>query len=257
VRLFPRHDLFISIERIAFSTHDAAKVQYRHDLFDNLTAICLYPDSLDTLDFKLEFDASLQGWDPFDFLLDFALCDCRSTIGRKSRWCWNLFDELNQNRCPSRSAGSGSPRPTVEASWPRTVGCMRTSAMNVAKKEMLFSKGYAQKQTGSCRDFAVLLAEVLRAHGLAVRLASGYLWEEESGSGPEHAENAFHAWVETYLPGAGWVGLDPTNGVLCEHHFLATAVGLTASDIAPIVGHYYGKERIASTLETALTIVRS
>jgi transglutaminase-like putative cysteine protease len=259
VRLFPRHDLFISIERIAFSTHDAAKVQYRHDLFDNLTATCLYPDSLDTLDFELEFDASLQGWDPFDFLLDsYALrlpFDYRpeeSLVLEPFRRAQSKIGALPAALAP------GSPRPTVEAlvamnSWlHENIGYERREEGDAFSPRVTL-----KKQTGSCRDFAVLLAEVLRAHGLAVRLASGYLWEEESGSGPEHAENAFHAWVETYLPGAGWVGLDPTNGVLCEHHFLATAVGLTASDIAPIVGHYYGKERIASTLETALTIVRS
>ena len=87
-----------------------------------------------------------------------------------------------------------------------------------------------------------------------MRLASGYLWEDQSGSGPGHAQNAFHAWVETYLPGAGWVGLDPTNGIVCEDHFLATAVGLSAADIAPIVGHYYGKETIDSVLTTSLDI---
>src|SRR5260221_13438684 len=56
VRLFPRHDLFVHIERISFSTDASARVQYRHDLFDNAMAICLYPASLDRLDFELEFD---------------------------------------------------------------------------------------------------------------------------------------------------------------------------------------------------------
>ena len=92
----------------------------------------------------------------------------------------------------------------------------------------------------------MLLADVLRCHGLAARLASGYLWEDGSQSGLEHAENAFHAWVEAFLPGAGWIGLDPTNGIFCDHHFLAT-----------ILGRYYGEKAIASTLQTGLTIVKS
>lgn len=259
VRLFPRHDLFVNIERIAFSTHASANVQYRHDLFDNLTAICLYPQSLDVLDFALEFDASLQPWDPFHFLLDsYALrlpFDYRPEEAlvlapfRKPRF--------RTGALPAALA-PGSPRPTVEAivamnSWlHENIGYERRE-----EGDAFSPKVTLKREAGSCRDFAVLLAEVLRAHGLAARLVSGYLWEDESGSGPEHAQNAFHAWVEAYLPGAGWLGLDPTNGVLCEHHFLATAVGLSASDIAPIAGHYYGKETIASTLETRLTIVRS
>ena len=113
-----------------------------------------------------------------------------------------------------------------------------------------------ERQKGSCRDFAVLLAEVLKTYGLAVRLTSGYLWEDKSGIGPEHAQNAFHAWVEAYLPGRD--GSDSTQPMeSCEHHFLATAVGLSADDIAPIVGHYYGKRTIASVLTTSLDILLS
>ncbi|MGB8467242.1 MAG: transglutaminase N-terminal domain-containing protein, partial [Terrimicrobiaceae bacterium] len=70
VRLFPRNDLFLHIERIVFSTDASAGVQYRHDLFDNLIATCLYPESLDHLGFELEFDAVLQAWDPFHFVLE-------------------------------------------------------------------------------------------------------------------------------------------------------------------------------------------
>lgn len=259
VRLFPRHDLFINVERIAFSTHASANIQYRHDLFDNLTATCVYPHSLDTLDFQLEFDVSLQAWDPFHFLLDshalrlpFEYRSDESAVLAPFRRTRFKTGALPAALTPA------SPRPTVEAlvamnSWlHENIGYERRE-----EGEAFPPKVTLERQKGSCRDFAVLMAEVLRTHGLAVRLAGGYVWEDELGSGPEHAQNAFHAWVETYLPGAGWVGLDPTNGILCEHHFLATAVGLTASDISPIVGHYYGKETIASTLTTGLTIARS
>jgi transglutaminase-like putative cysteine protease len=259
VRLFPRHDLFINVERIAFSTDVSASVQYQHDLFDNLTATCVYPHSLDALEFKLEFDASLQAWDPFHFLLDSSAL----------RLPFDYRPEEAAVLAPYRRARfktgalpaaltPASPRPTVEAlvamnSWlHENIGYERRE-----EGDPFPPRTTLERQKGSCRDFALLLAEVLRIHGLAVRLASGYLWQDDSESGPEHAHNAFHAWVETYLPGAGWIGLDPTNGILCEHHFLATAVGLGAADIAPIVGHYYGKEKIGSELTTALEIVRS
>jgi transglutaminase-like putative cysteine protease len=110
---------------------------------------------------------------------------------------------------------------------------------------------------GSCRDFAVLFAEVLRANGIAARLASGFLWEDPSPESPVHSESQLHAWTEAYVPGAGWIGLDPTNGVFCDHHFLVTAVGITSRDIAPISGYYYGKKDIPSTMETELVIKRS
>jgi transglutaminase-like putative cysteine protease len=257
VRLFPRRDLFVNLERIAFSTHPSADVQYRHDLFDNLTATCVYPDPLDTLEFKLEFDASVQAWDPFKFLLDshalklpFEYRPDEAAVLAPFRRIRFKTGGLPPALTPA------SPRSTVEA----IVGMNSWLHENIEyerreKGDALPPRTTLRRQKGSCRDFAILLAEVLKIHGLAVRLASGYLWEDKSGSGPEFAQNAFHAWVETYLPGAGWIGLDPTNGILCEHHFLATAVGLSADDIAPIVGHYYGKEAIASVLTTSLDIV--
>ena len=256
VRLFPRHLLSVNIERIAFSTHPSAEVQYRHDLFDNLTATCLYPDPLATLEFKLEFDASIHAWDPFKFLLDFHALKLPFEYRPEEAAILAPFrrKRFKTGALPAPLTPT-SPRPTIEA----IVDMNSWLHENIEYERRETGDAFPPRTTlerrkGSCRDFAVLLAEVLRTHGLAVRLASGYLWEDKSGTGLEHAQNAFHAWVETYLPGAGWVGLDPTNGILCEHHFLATAVGLNADDIAPIVGHYYGKEAIASVLTTSLDI---
>jgi hypothetical protein len=257
VRLFPRHELFINIERIAFSTHASADIQYRHDLFDNVTAICVYPDPLDALEFKLECDASVQSWDPFKFLLDSHAVKLPFEYRPEEAAVLAPFrrKRFRTGVLPA-ALTPASPRATTEA----IVGINSWLHENIEYERRETGDAYPprttlERQKGSCRDFAVLLAEVLKTHGLAVRLASGYLWEDKSGIGPEHAQNAFHAWVETYLPGAGWVGLDPTNGILCEHHFLATAVGLSAEDIAPIVGHYYGKQTIASVLTTSLDIL--
>jgi hypothetical protein len=259
VRLFPRNDLFVHIERILFSTDASAGVQYRHDLFDNLTATCLYPNSLDRLDFVLEFDAALQEWDPFHFVLDSHalrlpfeyLPEEAAVLAPFRRSQYGTFD-LPEPLSPA------PPRPTVEA----IVAMNYWLHENIKYERREEGDPFApqttlKRQKGSCRDFAVLLVEVLRRNGLAARLASGYLWEDTPHDSLEYAENAFHAWVETYLPGAGWIGLDPTNGILCDHHFLAAAVGLTPGDIAPIVGHYYGNDTIASNLEAMLSITKS
>jgi hypothetical protein len=257
VRLFPRHELFINIKRISFSTHPSADVQYRHDLFDNLTATCVYPEPLQVLEFKLEFDASLQVWDPFKFLLDAHALKLPFEYRPEEAAVLAPFrrKRFRTGALPA-ALTPASPRSTIEAIVDINSWLHENIAYERREKGDAFPpRTTLERRKGSCRDFAVLLAEVLRTHGLAVRLASGYLWEDKSGSGPEHAENAFHAWVETYLPGAGWIGLDPTNGILCEHHFVGTAVGLSADDIAPIVGHYYGKETISSVLTTSLDIV--
>jgi len=106
---------------------------------------------------------------------------------------------------------------------------------------------------GACRDFAVLLAEVARGLGLAARLASGYLCE--FGSAEKRAEGALHAWTEIYLPGAGWVGFDPTNGYLCNHHHITAAVGFTPEDISPILGRYFHPTPVAGSMTASLQII--
>ena len=108
---------------------------------------------------------------------------------------------------------------------------------------------------GACRDFAVLQAAVLRDNlGLPSRLVSGYVFEEGVATSEKRAEGAMHAWVEVFLPGAGWLGLDPTNGIFCDERHLATAVGLTPADITPIGGAYYGKEKVESEMTASVNL---
>jgi transglutaminase-like putative cysteine protease len=92
---------------------------------------------------------------------------------------------------------------------------------------------------------------MLRQAGIACRLTSGFLCAYGKSEKNPWSENALHAWVEVFLSGAGWIGLDPTNGVFCDHHFIPTAVGIDMADIAPVAGLYFGpvKSRFESELE--------
>ncbi|MEO0508751.1 MAG: transglutaminase family protein [Verrucomicrobiota bacterium] len=111
---------------------------------------------------------------------------------------------------------------------------------------------------GSCRDMAVLLMSAARQLGLAARFVSGYLYDPPVDSGGEHAFNravgSMHAWVEVYLPGAGWKGFDPTNGILANSYFLPSAVSHDPLFVNPIQGQYFSETPSASKLSVELSL---
>ena len=94
-------------------------------------------------------------------------------------------------------------------------------------------------RSGSCRDTSWLLVELCRQIGLAARFVSGYLVQlsdESDPTSPKTDSADLHAWAEVYLPGAGWIGMDPTSGLLTAEGHIPLACSTTASGAAPISG---------------------
>jgi transglutaminase-like putative cysteine protease len=104
------------------------------------------------------------------------------------------------------------------------------------------------KRSGSCRDLAVLFVEACRVVGLAARFVSGY-----QAALDDDGDRHLHAWAEVFLPGAGWRGFDPGQGLAVADQHIAIVSGLTPLAAAPSIGTFRGTG-VTSTLESQVVI---
>lgn len=102
-------------------------------------------------------------------------------------------------------------------------------------------------QSGSCRDYSRFFIAVCRSLGIAARFVSGYLF------GNKMQEHELHAWVEVYLPGAGWRGFDPTEGRAIINNHISLGASADFNQLAPVMGTFRGNA--TSTLTTEVDIV--
>ncbi|WP_299627738.1 transglutaminase family protein [uncultured Tateyamaria sp.] len=93
---------------------------------------------------------------------------------------------------------------------------------------------------GSCRDFAVLLAEAARRLGLGARIVSGYLSDSEISLVGSAGSGSTHAWVEIFIPGAGWISFDPTNRSVGSGNLIPLAVARNITQVTPVAGTFLG-----------------
>ncbi len=106
--------------------------------------------------------------------------------------------------------------------------------------------------SGSCRDFAVLMIEAVRALGFAARFVSGYLYVPREGG--RIGGGATHAWLRVYVPGAGWVELDPTNGIIGNRDLIRVAVARDHRQAVPLHGSWTGfpSDSLGMTVEVSV-----
>jgi transglutaminase-like putative cysteine protease len=258
VRLFPRSDRFSRVRRLDFTATPKATVRYSRDVFENTVASCFFPERSKELEFRLAINLDLDEKDPFHFILESGAVEMPfeydAGVGK-------MLAPYRERRVKERLVVPGWEPPTSR----KRRGSVETLAeLNKRLHECI---GYERREEGAalspaetlrlgrgaCRDVAVLLAEILRQMGFAARLTSGYL--RESDSETKRAEGSLHAWTEVFLPGAGWIGMDATNGVFCNHNFIGAAVGLAPADITPISGVYFHKKRVPAQMTSKLELI--
>jgi len=92
-----------------------------------------------------------------------------------------------------------------------------------------------QEKHGSCRDLSWFMMNCLRFLGIPARFVSGYSFNPEIGQ-----DHELHSWVECWLPGAGWLGVDPSLGLMTDHHYIPMACSFDPTKTLPVQGIYAG-----------------
>jgi transglutaminase-like putative cysteine protease len=107
---------------------------------------------------------------------------------------------------------------------------------------------------GTCRDFAVLMIEAVRALGLAARFVSGYVYNPSRGEGRVGGGNT-HAWVRVFLPGSGWLEFDPTNGIVGNRGLIRVAEARDPMQAVPLSGSFFGFPASYAGMKVSVEIV--
>lgn len=222
-------------------------INWQQDPQSNYLARLVFPEKTQELKIEVDLVAEMSVINPFDFFLE--------PYAEEFPFAYDA--SLDQELAPYLVKLPSTPHfEQYLQQVPRTT--VRTIDFLVALNAGLFKdisylirleagvqtpEETLQKGSGSCRDSAWLLVQLLRNLGLAARFVSGYLIQltpdVKALDGPTGTDVDFtdlHAWCEVYLPGAGWVGLDPTSGLLAGEGHLPLACSPEPSSAAPITG---------------------
>jgi transglutaminase-like putative cysteine protease len=257
----PRESHDLKLLRSSLSiTPNPASLRMLHDVFDNSIAIAEFEGTTSELRFESvvrlqHFESTLPDYPieeyannhPFkysdDDMPNLALALAHHYPSDKVRnWARQFLD-------PSGTTGTMSLLRSMTLGIKKQFLYMRRSKKGVQTPDETL-----QSRRGSCRDFAVLMMEATRSLGIAARFVSGYIFvpgndTEVTGGG------ATHAWMQAYLPGAGWVDFDPTNSIVGNRNLIRVAVAWSPDQVLPLWGTFTGAGNSFLGMDVTVSVV--
>jgi len=229
-------------------------INWQQDPFGNFMARLVFPEPAEVLDVTVDLIADLTVINPFDFFVE------ESAKSFPFQYDPQLAKDLEPYLSPAGPAGpllekwmSGVQMPDEASDGGVAIADFLVAINQRLYNDIAYSirmepgvqspEDTLARGIGSCRDTAWLLVDALRRLGLASRFVSGYLVQLTSdqkslsgADGPEADFTDLHAWAEVFVPGAGWIGLDPTSGLFAGEGHIPLACTPHPSSAAPITG---------------------
>lgn len=222
-------------------------INWLQDPFSNYIARLVFPEKTTELVIDVDLVADMTAYNPFDFFVEESAGQIPFEYPASLRTQLAPFLETKDWGPYFKKYLASMPRKhknTVHFLSEVNMRMCKDIAYTIRLEPGVQTPEHTlHKALGSCRDTAWLLVQLLRHLGIASRFVSGYLVQltsdQKSLDGPSGPENDFtdlHAWVEAYIPGAGWVGFDPTSGLFAAEGHIPLSCTPQPSDAAPIMG---------------------
>ncbi|MBS1212202.1 MAG: transglutaminase family protein, partial [Proteobacteria bacterium] len=238
----PIHDYRLVVEPAGH------KLYWQQDPFGNLLARAVFPEPVQHLRVAVHLVAELTVINPFDFFVEKYAEQYPFSYDTLLRQELEPYFEISENGpLLRRWLSSVSRKPCHIVDFLVGLNHRLQGDINYAIRldpGIQTCEETLEKSLGSCRDSGWLLVQILRHLGLAARFVSGYLVQLtpdqkslDGPSGPEQDFTDLHAWTEVYIPGAGWVGLDPTSGLFAGEGHIPLSCTPDPVSAAPITGY--------------------
>jgi transglutaminase-like putative cysteine protease len=251
------HDLRL-IETNLIITPEPTDLRWLHDPFDNSVAIATFEGRTRELSFESTVTLDHFENSPPEYQLeDYA----RSYPFRYSDEDFpNLALALTRNE-PDKAVSNWALQFLDDSDSTGTLKILRAITYGI-REQFIYTRRIEKgvqtpsetlrERRGSCRDFAVLMMDALRSLGVAARFVSGYIYMP--GGSSFKGGGSTHAWMQAYLPGAGWIDFDPTNSIVGNRNLIRVAVAWSPDHVLPLWGTYSGPANVYAGMEVSVKV---